>query len=341
MGHFLLSCLRTARLCGVCLLIAGLGGCTLSRPPPPRGLPSRDSLRPGETITVDRGQNVYRLAQKYKVSMRDLIVLNDLKAPFALRAGQKIVLPARNNASGTGFFEEAHDFGDENPSFVASSPEASPRADAVVTAPLAPPSFSATTPSTPLHTKALSAVSPSKNMPFQKAIPPTSQNQAMKEPLPTTTLQTQNQQTGVDDLQKRATPSDSQDRKKPAFIWPVEGTVLSTFGAKGQGLGNDGVNIAAPRGSPVVAAASGIVVHADDAMKGYGTMVLIRHEEGWITAYGHLDAMFVDKDSVVAAGDMIGTVGKTGTATTPQLHFETRKNGAPVDPQRVLPPWQG
>jgi murein DD-endopeptidase MepM/ murein hydrolase activator NlpD len=116
----------------------------------------------------------------------------------------------------------------------------------------------------------------------------------------------------------------------------VQGPVLSKFGPKGQGLSNDGVNIAAPKGSPVVAASNGIVVYAGNEMKGFGNLVLIRHQGGWVTAYAHLDRTLVAKDAVVAKGDMIGTVGKTGNVASPQLHFETRFKDKPIDPDSII-----
>jgi murein DD-endopeptidase MepM/ murein hydrolase activator NlpD len=116
----------------------------------------------------------------------------------------------------------------------------------------------------------------------------------------------------------------------------VQGPKLSGFGPKGQGVNNDGVNIGAPKGSPVVAAANGIVVYAGDDMKGFGNLVLIRHEGGWVTAYTYLDRVLVAKDAVVAQGDMIGTVGKSGNISSPQLHFETRHDGKAVDPDGVI-----
>ena len=120
------------------------------------------------------------------------------------------------------------------------------------------------------------------------------------------------------------------------MIWPVQGPVLSAYGPKGQGVNNDGVNIGAPKGAPVVAAANGIVVYAGNEMKGFGNLVLIRHEGGWVTAYAYLDRVLVSKDAVVAQGDMIGTVGKSGNISTPQLHFETRQGGKAVDPNGVI-----
>jgi murein DD-endopeptidase MepM/ murein hydrolase activator NlpD len=131
-------------------------------------------------------------------------------------------------------------------------------------------------------------------------------------------------------------PASSEGMPAGQFAWPVQGTVISGFGPSAQGTNNDGVNIAAPKGAPVIAAAGGIVAYTGNEMKGFGNLVLIRHEGGWVTAYAHLERMTVAKDSVVGPGDMIGTVGTTGGIATPQLHFETRKDGTPVDPMTVL-----
>ncbi|MEJ0062650.1 MAG: M23 family metallopeptidase [Alphaproteobacteria bacterium] len=133
------------------------------------------------------------------------------------------------------------------------------------------------------------------------------------------------------------TPITPSDEDRGMFIWPVEGPLLSSFGPKTGGTNNDGLNIAVPRGTPVQAAANGIVVYAGNEMKGYGNLVLIRHGDGYITAYAHLDRMVVDKDSVIAKGDMIGTVGSTGDVTGPQLHFEIRKDGKSIDPLPLMP----
>jgi len=127
------------------------------------------------------------------------------------------------------------------------------------------------------------------------------------------------------------------------FIWPVQGEVISAFGAAGSGLRNDGINIAAPDGSPVRAAAAGEVVYAGSAVPEFGNVVLIRHPDGWVTAYGHLGSISVKNRDRVTQGQPIGTVGASGGVPKPQLHFELRysANGrhraAPVDPGPILP----
>jgi murein DD-endopeptidase MepM/ murein hydrolase activator NlpD len=109
------------------------------------------------------------------------------------------------------------------------------------------------------------------------------------------------------------------------------------YGAAGGGR-NDGVNIAAPKGTPIKAAAGGEVVYAGSELAGFGNLILIRHPGGWVTAYGHADTMSVREGDLVKQGQTVGTVGATGNASAPQVHFELRKGKEPVDPAQHLPP---
>jgi murein DD-endopeptidase MepM/ murein hydrolase activator NlpD len=116
----------------------------------------------------------------------------------------------------------------------------------------------------------------------------------------------------------------------------VRGTIMSAFGAKPGGLQNDGINIAAPRGTPVRAAEHGVVVYAGNELKGFGNLLLVRHADGWMSAYAHLDEAAVARGAQVQRGQVIGQVGQTGGVASPQLHFELRRGGRAVDPQSVL-----
>ena len=124
------------------------------------------------------------------------------------------------------------------------------------------------------------------------------------------------------------------------FRWPVVGPVIRQFGAThGDGDGDhDGMNIRAERGTPVTAAADGVVAYAGNELRGYGNLILIRHADGWVTAYAHTDSMLVARDEPVTAGQTIATVGSTGSVAEPQLHFELRQGSQSVDPQDYLPP---
>lgn len=120
------------------------------------------------------------------------------------------------------------------------------------------------------------------------------------------------------------------------FMWPIQGRVLSNFGPKQAGYHNDGINIAAPQGSSVYASESGVVVHADNKLSGYGNLILIKHQNGWVTAYAHNDSIMVKKGDQVKRGDVIAKVGQTGRVTRPQLHFEMRKGSRAVNPVQYL-----
>lgn len=127
------------------------------------------------------------------------------------------------------------------------------------------------------------------------------------------------------------------------FVWPVRGEVVSRFGMHGAGQQNDGLNIGAAAGSGVKAAAGGEVVYAGNSLPDFGNMVLIKHPDGWVTAYGHLASIEVKMRETVAQGQEIGRVGQTGAVDRPQLHFEirysanAREKAKPLDPSLILP----
>jgi len=116
------------------------------------------------------------------------------------------------------------------------------------------------------------------------------------------------------------------------FRWPARGRLIASFGKRPDGNHNDGINIAVPQGTEIHAAESGRVAYAGDELKGYGNLVLIRHGNGWVSAYAHADQILVKRDDVVRRGQVIAKAGKTGTVDQPQLHFELRQGAKPVDP---------
>lgn len=116
------------------------------------------------------------------------------------------------------------------------------------------------------------------------------------------------------------------------FRWPVSGRVLTDF-ASSRGTG---INIEAAEGSAIKAAENGTVIYVGSGVEGYGNLILIRHPNGYVSAYAHLKSMSVAKGAVVSRGDTIGAAGMTGSVTQPQLHFELRKGATPVDPMPLL-----
>ena len=122
------------------------------------------------------------------------------------------------------------------------------------------------------------------------------------------------------------------------FIWPVAGgKVVSHFSSQS----NDGINIAAGDGEPIWAAANGMVVYAGNELKGYGNMVILKHDNGIMTAYANTSKIAVKKNDYVKQGDIIAYVGTSGGLKTPQLHFAVREGKTPVDPEKYLPATNG
>ncbi|MBE7218897.1 MAG: peptidoglycan DD-metalloendopeptidase family protein [Caulobacteraceae bacterium] len=138
-----------------------------------------------------------------------------------------------------------------------------------------------------------------------------------------------------------ASPGSSSGRGR--FVWPVRGAVLSTFGPKGPGQRNDGVDIAAVSGEAVRAAAPGEVVYAGHDVAALGNLVAVKHADGWVTIYGNLQSITVHPRDHVVQGGQLGLAGASGDAARPQVHFEVRyapnpaEKARPIDPQTVLP----
>jgi murein DD-endopeptidase MepM/ murein hydrolase activator NlpD len=143
-------------------------------------------------------------------------------------------------------------------------------------------------------------------------------------------------------LNNSATASDAQGSGSPQATgsvagssklrWPVEGKVISAFGPRPDGTHNDGVNLAVPMGADVHAAEAGVVAYAGSELKGYGNLVLLRHDNGWVTAYAHGDELMVKRGDKVKRGQVIAKAGRTGQVDQPQVHFELRQGQRPVDP---------
>jgi murein DD-endopeptidase MepM/ murein hydrolase activator NlpD len=123
----------------------------------------------------------------------------------------------------------------------------------------------------------------------------------------------------------------------PLFNWPVSGRIISTFGPASGGTHNDGINVSAPEGTTVAAAETGVVAYAGNELRGFGNLLLIKHDGGWVTAYAHNQVLLVKKGDHVRRGQAIARVGSTGGVGSPQLHFELRSGTKAVDPLDHLP----
>jgi murein DD-endopeptidase MepM/ murein hydrolase activator NlpD len=120
------------------------------------------------------------------------------------------------------------------------------------------------------------------------------------------------------------------------FIWPVSGRVISSFGEMANGYANDGINIEVAEGTPVKAADHGTVIYAGNELAGFGNLLLVKHSNGYVTAYAHNSKLLVKKGAKVRQGQVIANAGRSGDVKKPQVHFEIRRGDKPVDPKRYI-----
>ncbi len=249
-------------------------------------------------VTVLPGDTVYAISRRYDVAVKDIIDVNNLREPYTLFVGQDLRLPSqRYHTVAPG----------ESLSAIAARYRR-PANDIIAANDLKAPYT--------LFVGQRLAI-PGIAADGTVAEQPVEENEAVA---------------AVAVPENVALPA----RGSLQFIWPVDGTVLSTFGAKDNGLHNDGINIAAPAGSPVRASEDGVVAYVGDELRGYGNLILIKHAEGWVSAYAHNANVRVARGQEVKRGQVIGIVGVTGGVSAPQSHFELRRDGQAVDPLDFL-----
>jgi len=290
-------------------------------------------LQPGQTIrgpgtsakayVVGRGDTLAEIARRFSVSEAELRSANGLRRGAGVAPGRRLRLP--------------FGYRDRGPlTTTVRTPEA-PRTP--------PPSSFETAPRpTPRPPEAALPDQPQPYRPSPGATPGTTPYRPPPATTPgTTPYPRAGQVPGAPVASPPVSDAQISEMGRGRFAWPIQGQVISGFGGRGQGPRNDGLNIRANAGDPVRAAASGDVVYAGDQVPGFGNLVLIKHADGWVTAYGHLGHVDVRMQQKVTQGQTIGQAGTTGGVPEPQLHFEVRyaptpqERARPVDPTLVLP----
>ena len=289
-------------------------------------------------ITVAAGDTLYSLAQMYGTTVDELINENNLSAPFTLSVGQKLKVPVETVANGVQTVTVPVADVD-----VGTATNTKTRVDLTeITVAAGDTLYSLSRRySVPVNDL---AVMNNLSAPFTLSV-----GQKLKVPnLADAPIRTTNvvqaTSSGTSTAQPKQKISSDPTQKLPKisarssskFSWPVRGKVLSAYGAKGDGLFNDGINIAAVRGTAVGAAENGVVAYAGNEVKGMGNLIIIQHSGGWMTVYAHLDSMSVRRGNKVSVGQKIGTVGETGKVDEPQLHFEIRKGTKAYNPSSYL-----
>ncbi len=277
------------------------------------GSGSRSATRagPGQYV-VRRGDTVYRIATVNGVPMRLLIQANGLKPPYALQVGQVLRLPDRPTHTvkrGETVYRIAQTRGADMSALVRINDLAPPYTIHIGQVLLLPGS-TGNPPSSPAP--AVAAAPPS-------AAPAAGESAPAAAPPPQATAIPQ--------------PPPRQGR---GLDWPVRGRVVVPYGSVAKGMCNDGINISAKLGTSVRAAESGVVAYAGNELKGFGNMLLVKHEGGLITTYAHADEIKVSRGAVVKRGQIIASVGQSGGVASPQLHFEVREGSKAVDPMKYL-----
>ncbi len=267
----------------------------------------------GGLHTVTPGQTLDQLARLYNVSPKEIAAVNHLNASDELKSGQKIRIPGHGPSSTVAIREPARKpeqaQGEEPADKTASA--AKSQADAPeTTASIAPPADPTATAATADAAKEMAAAA-AKPQPAAYA-PPT------------------------DGTSAAPVVADAPSANGTSFRWPVRGRIIGSFGTGATGERNDGINLAVPEGTSIKAVEAGTVIYAGNELEGYGELVLIRHADGWVSAYAHNSQILVKRGDTVRRGQIISRAGTSGSVSAPQLHFELRKGSKPVNPMDYL-----
>jgi murein DD-endopeptidase MepM/ murein hydrolase activator NlpD len=273
------------------------------------------SAQGGSPIAVAQGENAQILATRYGVPVDALVRTNGFASASQVRPGTHIVIPVYNAA-------------------LAASSGARVAANSSVGKPVAPAKIAGARPRT-LASQAESMKAGKTRPPATKAVAARKPSApAAKQETAQAKMRSETKTSGRDSApatepKKTAMASETAN---PEFRWPARGRIIQGF----KPGGNDGINIAVPEGTSVKAAESGVVAYAGNELKGYGNLILIRHPNGFVSAYANNGDIEVKRGETVKRGQTIAKSGQSGNVASPQLHFELRKGTKPVDPTQYL-----
>jgi murein DD-endopeptidase MepM/ murein hydrolase activator NlpD len=288
----------------------------------------------GTPVVVANGETADTVATRYGIPREALVRTNGFASAAEIRPGTRLVIPVYNAAlaasSGAAPVARA-----EKMKFVKGAEPVS-KADKRLAAKemakagkdkIGTKMAAAANPADTKMPKTLAAKKPAealKSEPIKSAKlePPVSEAHKTIDSMPTSSLH----------AEKPTETAAASDAANPEFRWPAHGRVIQGFKAGG----NDGINIAVPEGTPVKAAEAGVVAYAGNELKGYGNLVLIRHPNGFVSAYANNSDIEVKRGDTIKRGQTIAKSGQSGNVASPQLHFELRKGSTPVDPAQYL-----
>jgi murein DD-endopeptidase MepM/ murein hydrolase activator NlpD len=350
--------------------VSGGGRGLASYEPPKRPIETTGTVAPrsvaavhgpaqGTTIIVGTSDTLETLARRYNVSAAAILQANGYKGPRALSPGQQLIIPhqtagvatpapalaapaskpvaAVSAASSIHFVNR----GDTLLSIarhnhvpvavLAKANHLEPSAKLKLGAKLTVPGAKTAAAAPAVQPAAVATAQPAA------ALTPPATKMAAAAGGPQQTARLAQATAKVEDVPAEAPVKASEATGAlPTFRWPVRGKVITSYGAKTNGKANDGINLAVPEGTPVKAAEDGVVAYSGNELKGYGNLVLVRHANGYVTAYAHASELLVKRGDTIKRGQIIAKSGQSGEVGSPQLHFEIRKGSTPVDPLQFL-----
>ena len=255
-----------------------------------------------KTVFVRSGDTLYSISRKSNIPLKSLIQANNLRPPYLLKANQELRIPGNafyQVKKGDTLFRIAkiHDLSIYELCKINSIKSES---------------------------KIYSGQILQLPLPIQKSIKITKKNVNISDNIDEISINNSN-------LNIK-----SNVNYKNKFLWPIRGKIISKFGSKGSGIHEDGIKIAVHEGEEVQASKKGEVIYSGNGLRGFGNLIIIKHKNGWITAYGHNQENLVKMGKMVKEGEIIAKAGSSGGAKTPQLYFQLRRGFETVDPQKFL-----
>lgn len=294
-------------------LSSALVGCAAHSPAPVSSLNkdydaiSRGSYR-GSYYQVERGDTLYFIAYVTNKDVNDIVRYNHLEAPYTIFPGQKLKL-----------WQPAY----QAPSYGKSSATAVSSAATVG-------AIAAAAPKTTNSSKNSNPKVATSKPPVKKPVAQKTSTKGVEQSKPKEYVGSK----GKQNVNNNVNSTTSANVKVTKWLWPTKGRVIKNFSAGDQG--NKGIDIAGQRGQPITSTAAGSIVYSGNALRGYGNLVIIKHNDKFLSAYAHNDKLLVHEGQSVKAGQKIATMGSSGTNSV-RLHFEIRYQGKSVNPKRYLP----
>jgi murein DD-endopeptidase MepM/ murein hydrolase activator NlpD len=318
------------------LLLAGCSPSFHGGAPVSRGAPSSQGC--SGAVTVYAGDTLYSIARRCNVSVRDLIEINNLAAPYVISPGMQLRMPGGGEyvvQRGDALSLIARRLGIEFQTLARLNGKAAPYTIFVGEKLRLPGGRGGATTATTGTGGALVIASP--NSTRKGAEPSTASTRVQSQaaaPVGTAEGSAAPEARHPAFEPRQTLPPPPPPMGGKGFIWPVKGDLVAEFGpmAGSKGQHNDGINIAAARGTPVWAVENGVVAYVGNELKGFGNLLLVKHADGWVSAYAHNDQLMVRKGDAVKRGQQIATVGTSGGVDAPQLHFELRRGTEAVNP---------